>query len=101
MTENGGGKEAVDISGRGVMWTEWEDISLGYTRSSGGPAVSCLGRAGGVGPAAALSLVTCSVGTHPVFPSWYFLWGLDTWVLYPQHQVLPTFSLFLLTLCRP
>lgn len=74
MAENGGGKKAVDVSGRGVVWTEWGRHRSGLHVVNGGPRSVPPGESWGVlAPAAAMSLVTRSVGTHPCFPSRYFL----------------------------
>ena len=37
MAENGGGKKAVDVLGRGVVWTEWGRRRSGLHVVSGGP----------------------------------------------------------------
>lgn len=50
-----------------------EDIGLGYTWSAGGPGVSRLGRAGGVGSCSSCEFGYLFCGDSSFFPSRYFL----------------------------
>lgn len=50
VTENEGGKEAVDISGRGVMWTEWGRHKSGLHTVKWGPSSVLPGESWGCWP---------------------------------------------------